>query len=479
MSLDLRRLQRACRALGRESRNAVICLLTLVALMVSGILADRVSTPADAATGILFPLGDDNAGLSAFPQHQAFSGQTLDFAEFPDLAAELADLTGNGSLATAALGGLVVPASPFVFSGGYDSLDPAIDCLAAAAWYEAGNDPAGQRSVIQVVLNRVSHPRFPKSVCSVVFQGSERVTGCQFSFTCDGSIPRRMPTRAAWNEARDRAMAALSGSVDPTVGQATHFHADYVAPVWASEMEPLAKVGAHLFYRWPGERGHSVGPPALAVETPKLALAGLSAHPVELGILPEELANAPPIEPDTETLPLQPNPAQAAETLAVADLPVAASPPEPVTVAASSLSASGTLVVAALEVAQSDRWTRDALARCERRSECRVVGYESAGAGDSHGPGLAGIRDRPAFLFVRDPVSNSDLALWDCERIARSNPAECLPATGAALDRLMHELARETFTADARLSDSTQVPERTILAHDATRLEAWGGSLQD
>jgi hypothetical protein len=73
-------------------------------------------------------------------------------------------------------------------------------CLAQTAWYEAGQDRAGQQAVVQVVLNRVRHPAYPKTICGVVFQGSERRTGCQFTFTCDGSLAR-VPSAAAWKDA--------------------------------------------------------------------------------------------------------------------------------------------------------------------------------------------------------------------------------------------------------------------------------------
>ncbi|MCZ3110870.1 cell wall hydrolase, partial [Acinetobacter baumannii] len=66
----------------------------------------------------------------------------------------------------------------------------AIDCMAAAVLYEAGDDAVGQRAVAQVVINRVRHPAFPKTICAVVFQGSDRATGCQFTFTCDGALVR-------------------------------------------------------------------------------------------------------------------------------------------------------------------------------------------------------------------------------------------------------------------------------------------------
>jgi len=131
----------------------------------------------------------------------------------------------------------------------------ALDCLTEAVYYEARGEPVdGQRAVAQVVLNRVRHPAFPNSICGVVFQGSSRSTGCQFSFTCDGSM-RGPRNPAAWARAREIAAAALSGYVFAPVGLATHFHADYVHPGWASAMRRAVKIGAHIFYRWPGQWG--------------------------------------------------------------------------------------------------------------------------------------------------------------------------------------------------------------------------------
>ncbi|MDE8453312.1 cell wall hydrolase, partial [Klebsiella pneumoniae] len=81
-------------------------------------------------------------------------------------------------------------ARPFRLPGDAPQQARAIDCMAAAVLYEAGDDPVGQRAVAQVVINRVRHPAFPKTICGVVFQGSERPTGCQFTFTCDGALVR-------------------------------------------------------------------------------------------------------------------------------------------------------------------------------------------------------------------------------------------------------------------------------------------------
>jgi len=160
-------------------------------------------------------------------------------------------------------------AEPFVV-GDRSERDVAasLQCLTAAVYYEARSESAeGQRAVAQVVLNRVRHPAFPKSVCGVVYQGSKRRTGCQFSFTCDGSLrARRDP--AAWARARRVAGAALAGSVYGPVGHATHYHASYVQPWWAASLRRAVSVGSHVFYRWRGDWGDpkSFRRPYLAAE---------------------------------------------------------------------------------------------------------------------------------------------------------------------------------------------------------------------
>ena len=147
-------------------------------------------------------------------------------------------------------------AAPFVLGKASAAMRArALDCLTSAIYYEAGQEsPEGQRGVAQVILNRVRHPAFPNSVCGVVYQGSTRVTGCQFTFTCDGSMERR-PVPMLWNRARAVADAMLAGGVYAPVGQATHYHADYVVPYWASSLVKTRVEGAHLFYRWSGGWG--------------------------------------------------------------------------------------------------------------------------------------------------------------------------------------------------------------------------------
>ena len=133
----------------------------------------------------------------------------------------------------------------------------AVNCLAAAVYYEAGTEPlAGQRAVAQVVLNRVRAPKFPASICGVVFQRTtRRHTVCQFSFVCDGSFRRRPPGAAQLAEARTVAEQALAGRVAPEVGTATHYHATYVHPSWGQRLVKVDRIGRHIFYRRTGEAG--------------------------------------------------------------------------------------------------------------------------------------------------------------------------------------------------------------------------------
>jgi spore germination cell wall hydrolase CwlJ-like protein len=150
------------------------------------------------------------------------------------------------------------PARPFLL-GGSSAADRArsLDCLTAAIYYEAAREPTdGQRAVAQVVLNRVRHPAYPNTVCGVVFEGARRYTGCQFSFSCDGSL-RRGPMRDFWERARRVAEEALSGHVYAPVGWATHYHANYVVPYWASSLVKSATIGNHIFYRWRGGWGRA------------------------------------------------------------------------------------------------------------------------------------------------------------------------------------------------------------------------------
>ena len=121
-------------------------------------------------------------------------------------------------------------------------------CLAAAIYHEARSETdAGQRAVAQVIMNRLRHPAYPKTVCDVVLQGIMRTTGCQFSFTCDGSLARTLhPT--AWQKAQEIAGDALAGRNPTSVGDATHYHTTAIRPYWALSLKRIATLGSHIFY---------------------------------------------------------------------------------------------------------------------------------------------------------------------------------------------------------------------------------------
>lgn len=128
------------------------------------------------------------------------------------------------------------------------------DCLATAIYYEARSEPVvGQIAVAEVIMNRVRDYRYPDSVCGVVYQGSERTTGCQFSFTCDGSM-NRPPRGKYWNRAQDVAAHVLMELNKPLTGTATHYHTDYVDPVWNKHLVHTKTIGTHIFYRFPRGR---------------------------------------------------------------------------------------------------------------------------------------------------------------------------------------------------------------------------------
>lgn len=133
----------------------------------------------------------------------------------------------------------------------------ALQCLTAAVYFEAAMEPdGGQQAVAQVILNRMMHPSYPDTVCGVVYQGSERVSGCQFTFSCDGSMARA-PSAGYWARARNVAQRALAGYVYRPVGTATHYHTTEVSPYWAPSLDFLGTIGAHRFYRWKGAAGRS------------------------------------------------------------------------------------------------------------------------------------------------------------------------------------------------------------------------------
>jgi len=314
------------------------------------------------------------------------------------------------------------PAKPFKFTADAAARARAVDCLAAAAWYEAGDDAIGEKAVVQTVLNRARHPAFPKTVCGVVFQGSERSTGCQFTFTCDGALAR-VPSAEAWKRAQAIAQAAIDGAVDATVGNATHYHADYVVPYWQSTLDKIAQVGPHLYYRW---RGFWGTPAAFNRVTdgnePVITkLAALSAaHGGGAGLLAGEL----PIDSASQAALLPPPAPIAVEGVAEKSLRQA--------VVRGHAANANQFFIEVDGAGFPGNYATAAVALCRNRAHCVVLAWRNAGHMGTAFPLSPGQWRELTFYYFHDDATG-DRALWNCAQIERKNTAQCLPADQSAL----------------------------------------------
>ncbi|BBD98558.1 cell wall hydrolase [Sphingobium amiense] len=302
-------------------------------------------------------------------------------------------------------------ARPFLFAGDEGDFARATDCLAAAQLYEAGDDTVGERAVAQVVLNRVRHPAFPKTVCGVVFQGQERRTGCQFTFTCDGALAR-VPGAAAWSRAQEIARAALAGKVFQPVGYATHYHTDWVVPYWSGSLDKITAVGTHLFFRWRGwwgtppafRFGRTPGEPVV----PKIAMLSRAHRAMPGGGLP---------------LPLS----EGASALAAH--------PEQVGMEALGKSVAGVKLISIADArsflvelprgSAPDRWPELARTFCAGRTQCRIMGWV-AGEAPRQVPLTLADMAAMRFSYIHDAGSGLQRALWNCARTPRANRNDCM-----------------------------------------------------
>lgn len=240
----------------RWTAAAMLLALVLVGYSANAAIRAIIATQPQAAPPAPSPVG--------YETEDHFPGATYFYVAETDAAPTV------GTTGTTALPDLPIPtdAPPPSVEGTIHSAAPfsmrgasatdrvrALQCLTAAIYYEAGNEPdAGQRAVAQVILNRVRHPAFPATVCGVVYQGSERTSGCQFSYACDGSMARE-PSRAGWARAMRVAGDMLSGQIQESVGTATHYHTYAVTPSWNRSLVMTAAIGAHFFHRWQGYWG--------------------------------------------------------------------------------------------------------------------------------------------------------------------------------------------------------------------------------
>ena len=313
-------------------------------------------------------------------------------------------------------------ARPFRLDGDPAARARATDCMAAAVLYEAGDDPTGQRAVAQVVLNRVRHPAFPKTICGVVFQGADRSTGCQFTFTCDGALVRHHWSEAQWTRARAVAAAALSGTVFRKVGYATHYHTNWVVPYWQSSLDKIAAVDTHLFFRWTGWWGTA---------------AAFNRHvssdePVIAALAPYSVAHRGPAD-GTGAFPT----AQGA----LYD-PVAADAPLPLHVVGDSNSF---LLTLDADTMSPDGFPVFAARMCGDRAYCKVMGWIDPAKTPTSLPLQPTQVASMSFSYLRDRNRGYDKPLWNCREFRRPAANQCMKA--------------QTFLTTARLVEMLKADE--------------------
>lgn len=115
--------------------------------------------------------------------------------------------------------------------------------LAKAVVYEARSEPLiGRYAVAYVVVNRVQHKQFPKSVGKVLTQGK------QFSYQKDWHKQSR-PRQADWDEAYAVAFDVLNKKVDDPTSGALFYHSHRVAPKWKNSVSYTMTIGNHIFYK--------------------------------------------------------------------------------------------------------------------------------------------------------------------------------------------------------------------------------------
>ena len=130
--------------------------------------------------------------------------------------------------------------------------DPTM-CMACNIYHESQGEPdLGKLGVGLVTVNRASSPKFPSTVCEVVWEKHKhyktRKMTPQFSWTLDGSSDR-VYHEDSWNRSMQIAARLVNGNgyADITAG-ALWYHADYVTPPWSKQLYLTIRIGDHLYY---------------------------------------------------------------------------------------------------------------------------------------------------------------------------------------------------------------------------------------
>lgn len=346
-------------------------------------------------------------------------------------------------------------AKPFHFIGDSTALDRATDCMAAAMLYEAGDNPLGERAVGQVVLNRLRHPAFPKTVCGVVFQGQERTTGCQFTFTCDGALGRQ-PSSLAWERARMLASGMLAGDVFKPIGYSTHYHTDWVMPFWSGSLDKVAAVDTHLFFRWQGWWGT---PPAF------LGTVSIAAEPVI-----QKLAQLSPAHRPGGAAPGL----QAAATLIDDSRAPNAIGPEwigrrigPGKLVAVEPGGNG-FVMTVDKGGDPARYAEAAQSLCAGRAQCRLLAWTDPAATPKSFPVTEAAQPSMSFSYIRIKDSNLERILYNCAEFPATPRIQCM-VRRAAVSGAAPKLAADEQAEKAHLKIDGLKPAPVPTAAEADR----------
>jgi len=294
-------------------------------------------------------------------------------------------------------------AKPFKLNLGAEDVTRSVDCLTAAAYYEAATEGAdGMRAVAQVVINRLRHPAFPKTICGVVFQGSERATGCQFTFTCDGALARSA-IPSLWSQAREIAAAALKGKVFKPVGHSTHYHTNWVVPYWSSSLDKVAQVGTHLFFRWEGWwgtpgafRGGHVGSEPIIGKLASFSPAHASGR--ETLLAGAEADGVPP----------------AGKVAGAKDVQV--------------VSPGGDAFIVLLDLVPANRFPAIALATCGEKEFCKFMGWTNPAKAPKSFPVGDEQQKALSFSYLRNRSNGFEKMLWNCREFKRPDQSQCMKA---------------------------------------------------
>ena len=119
-------------------------------------------------------------------------------------------------------------------------------CMAKNLYYEAASESfEGKLAVAQVTMNRANSPKYPSTVCEVVYQK----TGSTYQFSWVGEKVSEVRNKYAWEECLIVAKKALTErKLHDTIykTQSMFYHNTSVNPGW--KLKYVAKIGNHLFY---------------------------------------------------------------------------------------------------------------------------------------------------------------------------------------------------------------------------------------